>query len=143
MAQLKKSLYRIIDANLNRALEGIRVSEDIARFALSDKKSTLLLKQIRHAAASAAKIIEPDYCAIVSSRDSEKDAGRSLNPKSEFKKSGLKEILISNLKRAQESLRVLEETAKLIDIKAAASFKEARYNMYTAEKNILKKRNLK
>lgn len=143
MAQLKKSLYRIIDANLNRALEGIRVCEDIARFALSDKKSTSMLKKIRHCASAAAKIIEPDYSAIVSSRDSANDTGRALNPKSEFTKKSLKEILISNFKRAQESLRVLEETSKLIDIKAAASFKEARYNIYTAEKNMLRKRILK
>ena len=43
-------LLRIIDANLNRAREGLRVCEDISRFALGDKTATRALKSIRHGA---------------------------------------------------------------------------------------------
>ncbi|MEW6171224.1 MAG: thiamine-phosphate pyrophosphorylase, partial [Candidatus Omnitrophota bacterium] len=43
----KKALYRIIDANLNRTREGLRVCEEILRFVLNDKKTTLEFKKIR------------------------------------------------------------------------------------------------
>ena len=39
---------RIIDANFNRAVEGLRVVEDYARFLLNDATISGLLKEIRH-----------------------------------------------------------------------------------------------
>ena len=41
-------VLRIIDANLNRALEGLRIIEEIVRFILQDKRLTGYLKAIRH-----------------------------------------------------------------------------------------------
>ncbi len=45
---IENKTMRMIDANLNRATEGIRVAEDIVRFILDDDRLTERLKKIRH-----------------------------------------------------------------------------------------------
>jgi thiamine-phosphate pyrophosphorylase len=133
----KKTAYSIIDANINRAKEGLRVSEDIARFVLGSKKLSSKLKAIRHAVDSCAAMLSGDYLSFLRSRDSGNDAGRRIKNTSEFKRTNLREILASNFKRAEESLRVLEEMSKLSSVKAAAGFKELRYRTYEAEKSVI------
>ena len=44
---MSNKLYRIIDANVNRAMEGIRVIEDILRFELDERIITSKLKNLR------------------------------------------------------------------------------------------------
>ncbi len=119
---------RIIDANLNRFKEGIRVVEDILRYEF-DSDISKTLKNLRH-----FKI--PDYENIIEGRNAQKDI---LKPstRSEQKRDSIKDIIISNLKRAQESARVLEEMYKLYDIKISEQFKSKRYTLYTLEKEIL------
>jgi len=119
---------RTIDANLNRFKEGIRVVEDILRYEFNSPLAKEL-KSLRH-------IKIPDYEEIVKSRDSINDI---LKPstKDELKRNNLKSIIIANLKRSEESARVLEEIYKLIDIKLSEKFKEARYKLYNLEKEIL------
>ena len=41
-------VVRIIDANLNRAREALRVIEDHARFALDDADAAATTKRLRH-----------------------------------------------------------------------------------------------
>ena len=41
-------VYRVLDANYNRAVEGLRVVEEFARFVISDPRITSELKQLRH-----------------------------------------------------------------------------------------------
>jgi len=120
--------FRTIDANLNRFKEGIRVVEDILRYEYNSPLAKEL-KNLRH-------IKLPDYEKIIKYRDSQKDI---LKPstKSEQTRKTLKDVVISNLKRAQESARVLEEVFKLNDVKLSEEFKNARYKLYTLEKEIL------
>jgi len=119
---------RTVDANLNRFKEGIRVVEDILRYEFNSPLSKEL-KNLRHIAI-------PNYEEIIKHRDSINDI---LKPstKKELKRADLKSIIIANLKRAQESARVLEEIYKLIDIKTSEEFKNARYLLYNYEKEIL------
>ena len=49
----QQELFRIIDANYNRAKEGLRVCEDIARFILNDKALSAGFKRARHTLAGA------------------------------------------------------------------------------------------
>jgi hypothetical protein len=130
----KKTAYSIIDANINRAKEGLRVSEDIIRFVLGLKKLSAKLKSLRHSIDRHGAALVPDYRLLLLSRESGKDAGRRIKNKNEFKRSNLRDILASNFKRAEESLRVLEEMSKLKRRSAAAGFKELRYKTYEAEK---------
>lgn len=119
---------RTIDANINRFKEGIRVVEDILRYEFN---STLAkeLKNLRH-------IKLPNYEEIISKRDSINDILKT-STKSEQKRNSIKDLIISNLKRAQESARVLEEAYKLIDINTSEKFKNARYKLYNIEKQVL------
>jgi len=68
-------------------------------------------------------------------RDSTNDVLRpTLNL--ELERESLDDIITANLKRAQESSRVLEECFKLIDIEISENFKDARYQLYEIEKEI-------
>jgi thiamine-phosphate pyrophosphorylase len=121
---------RLIDANLNRLKEGIRVIEDIARYYDDNKELAIALKSIRH------KCKIDIYRELLISRNSENDVLRQTT-KSELTRSTLNDILIANYKRTQESSRVLEEIFKIIDPMLSEQFKEIRYKMYTIEKENL------
>jgi len=43
-----QEIYRVLDANFNRAREGLRVTEEVARFILEDPQLTARLKDLRH-----------------------------------------------------------------------------------------------
>ena len=123
-------LYRVIDANLNRLKEGVRVIEDIARYLENDKSLASKLKAIRH----QSRI--DDLQNLLASRDSVNDVLRPTVA-SEMERSDLQSILIANYKRAQESSRVLEEMYKIVDPTLSETFKEIRYTLYTLEKEHL------
>lgn len=122
-------LYRIIDANLNRLREGIRVIEDVQRYAYENKNTALNLKNLRHQTKIS---IEQD---LISSRDIKNDVLKTTT-KTECKRANLEAILKANFKRAQESSRVLEEVLKLVNEAEAEKFKQIRYEIYEIEREI-------
>jgi len=124
------SLYRVIDANLNRLKEGVRVIEDIARYVNNDKALASKLKEIRH----QSRI--DDIQNLLGSRDSVNDVLRPTVV-SEMNRDSLESIIIANYKRAQESSRVLEELYKIVDPKLSENFKSLRYALYQLEKENL------
>ena len=123
---MQNNTYRIIDANLNRLREGIRVVEDIFRYIYNDKELSTKLKNLRHLSR-----VENFY-EILSSRDVQNDVLKE-SIKSEQNRDDLYSILIANFKRAQESARVLEELLKLYSIKDSENFKYIRYELYNLE----------
>lgn len=123
---MKSNNLRLIDANLNRLREGIRVVEDIFRYIYNDKQTALKLKDLRH--LSRIDI----YTQMLETRDVKNDVLRE-SIKSEQNRDDLHSILIANFKRAQESARVLEEFCKLISIEDSENFKYIRYELYTLE----------
>lgn len=127
---LPSQLLRVVDANLNRLKEGIRVIEDIARYVHNDKTIASSLKSLRHQCR-----IEP-LTELLNSRDSINDILRPTTS-SEMNRTDLKSIVIANYKRAQESSRVLEEIYKIIDPALSETFKHIRYELYTLEKENL------
>jgi thiamine-phosphate pyrophosphorylase len=120
----------VVDANLNRLKEGIRVIEDIARYVHNDKELSTSLKNLRHQCR-----IEPIE-ALLASRDSINDVLRPTM-QSEMNRTDLRSIVIANYKRGQESSRVLEELYKIIDPSLSEQFKQIRYELYTLEKKNL------
>ena len=120
-------LFRVMDANLNRLREGIRVVEDILRYKENNKQLASKLKELRHQAQTA------DTKELLAYRDSVNDV---LKPstKSEKNRENLESIIIANFKRAEESARVLEELYKLNDPATSEKFKNIRYALYTLEK---------
>lgn len=127
---LSPELYRVVDANINRLKEGIRVIEDIARYVDNDKDLASKLKSLRH--QSNFQELEK----LLNSRDSENDVLRS-STKSEMNRESLEGIIVANYKRAQESSRVLEEMMKLYNVELSENFKFIRYSLYTLEKSNL------
>jgi thiamine-phosphate pyrophosphorylase len=127
---LPLDIFRVVDANLNRLREGIRVVEDIIRYKNNDKELSTRLKLLRH----KAKIKET--LEILKERDSINDVLRSTI-KSELNRTDVSSIIIANFKRAQESARVLEELFKLSSIEYSENFKYIRYELYKLEKEIL------
>jgi thiamine-phosphate pyrophosphorylase len=123
---------RLIDANLNRLAEGIRVVEDIYRYILDDKTTAKRLKALRHKARIDI------YEQLINSRDIKNDVLKT-STSSEQNRSNLQSILIANFKRAQESSRVLEEFCKLISTKDSENFKYIRYELYDIEKTNISK----
>ena len=119
-------MKRIIDANLNRATEGLRVIEEIARFILSDAELSARLKTIRH---ELQKFFDVEYDNLLDSRDTLNDVGCNIiNPD---KKESLDSIFKANFKRVEEAFRVLNQYASLDD--------SYRYRIYTIEKEMRSK----
>lgn len=122
----KQNNLRLIDANLNRLREGIRVVEDIFRYIHNDKDTSKKLKHLRHLSR-----VE-NYQELLDSRDVQNDVLRE-SIKSEQNRDDLNSILIANFKRAQESARVLEEFCKLLSVESSENFKYIRYELYNLE----------
>ncbi|HIP53897.1 MAG TPA: thiamine-phosphate pyrophosphorylase [Sulfurimonas autotrophica] len=120
----------MIDANINRLKEGIRVVEDILRYKDNNKELSSKLKSLRHKAQIA------EQQELLRYRDSINDVLRP-STKSEQNRFSLEDILTANLKRAQESARVLEELYKLDNITYSENFKTLRYELYNVEKEIM------
>lgn len=129
-----KGIDRIIDANLNRAKEGLRVLEEISRFILVNSYLTSELKKFRHRLDSIIKML-PAKARLLKERDSLEDIGKTIYMK-ELRRNDCRDIFSANMQRVKESLRVLEEFSKLKDISSAIRFKEARYYIYELEKKI-------
>lgn len=119
---------RLLDANLNRLKEGVRVVEDIFRYKYNNKNLCLRLKELRHSAK-----LDLDANALLDSRDINNDVLK-ISIKSEKIRKNLKDILLANFKRAQESARVLEECLKLEHQADSSKFKQLRYDLYELEK---------
>jgi thiamine-phosphate pyrophosphorylase len=124
-----QKLYRIVDANLNRLKEGIRVVEDINRFFYDRKDLSKELKELRHRATLKS------YINFLEFRDSENDVLKG-SLKSENERESISDILLSNMKRTQEASRVLEEIFKVIDFQQSENFKSIRYSLYSIEKRV-------
>ncbi len=130
---MEKRFIRILDTNLNRCKEGLRVVEDTCRFVFCDETLYKKIRKVRHL---SSKYLTDQYEQMLSARDSVKDSGRKAKEQS---RQNLKNIVIANFKRAEESLRVLEEYSKIIDFNIALKYKSLRYEVYTIEKRMLLK----
>lgn len=126
----------MIDANINRGKEGLRVCEEITRFLLEDRKLTRELKNARHEVDSLIKTLVHKK-NLLECRYSLRDIGLNILGK-ELKRNNVEDIFLANIQRAKESVRVLEEFSKLINKQAALGFKKLRYRIYEIEKKAIK-----
>ncbi|MFH1875445.1 MAG: thiamine-phosphate pyrophosphorylase [Candidatus Omnitrophota bacterium] len=129
-----KGILRILDANINRAKEGLRVVEDIARFIAHDNALRIRLRRLRHQLDVILQI--KALRNAIAARNSNRDLGRPTDIL-ELSRARVTDVLYSNLARVKESLRVIEEFSKLIAPSAVAQAKEIRYRLYALEKEVL------
>lgn len=129
-------LARILDANLNRAREGLRVAEEIARFYVADGGLAARLKAAREGVGAWAASL--GQASAIMGRDAETDPGRPLTGPRELERGSPADLVRANMKRAQEAVRVIEEVAKLAAPEAPSGrFKEMRYTLYSLETALL------
>ncbi|MCD6231178.1 thiamine-phosphate pyrophosphorylase [Candidatus Aerophobetes bacterium] len=136
MISLEK-IYRIIDANLNRATEGLRVIEDVVRFILNNAHLWGEIRRTRH---SLVKIMKEeasfDFHKLITCRDSYNDVGADFK---EEGREGIENIIRANFRRVEEAERSLEEFSKLITPSLSEKFKKIRFQTYSLEKRVEEK----
>lgn len=125
------AVYRILDANLDRAREGLRIVEEWCRFGLNNPSHTEQLKHLRQTLAQW-HTAELRLC-----RDTPGDPGTAITHPQEAERTSVTAVLQANFCRVQEALRALEEYGKLYRSDLAAGAKSMRYQVYTLESEIL------
>jgi thiamine-phosphate pyrophosphorylase len=126
----KLIVYRILDANLDRAREGLRIIEEWCRFGTNDRQLAAECKNLRQELASWHKL------ELRSARDTPNDPGTELSHPQEEQRQSIEDLLQANFCRIQEALRVLEEYGKLDQPQMAAACKQMRYRVYTLESKL-------
>ena len=131
-----KEMNRLLDANINRVSEGIRVVEDVARFVYNQKEFSKELREKRHYLRKLFIQKDNDF---LNSRDTKKDVGIEITKESQLdKKSNIKNIVVGNFKRIQEGLRSIEEISKIsCDYSISKEVEALRYSFYNLEKEFM------
>lgn len=132
-------MLRIVDANLNRIGEGLRLLEDITRFILNDPDLSEQLKSLRHELLPKNRSVQKK---LLNARQAEGDVGAFLDVESEGERADAMSLVSANSRRVQQSLRVLEEVAKIHGQDIGLDwdkFKHARFKLYTLEQQIILK----
>jgi thiamine-phosphate pyrophosphorylase len=127
----ESAIYRILDANLDRAREGLRIVEEWCRFGLNSTKFTDECKHLRQELARWHSF------EIRTARDTPGDPGTELTHPQEEQRSSLRDVLVANFCRIQEALRVLEEYGKVYHADMSAACKQIRYRVYTLESDLM------
>jgi len=126
------TILRIMDANLNRAREALRVMEEAARFILIDAGMSEELKGMRHALAQAAACLP----SLLEVRDVEGDVGIGIENESERRRRDASDVVRAAAARFGEACRVLEEFGKTIDPAFARTAADLRYRGYVVEASL-------
>ena len=131
-----EAILRVIDANLNRLREALRVIEEYFRFINLNKDISIDLKQLRHSLEELENNF--DQKALLSSRDTETDPFAGKNREEELNRTSETDIVKASFKRAQEAARVLEEYIKITQHQIMSEkAKYIRFILYTIEKKVM------
>ena len=125
--KLDLRVAQIIDANLDRAREGLRVLEEWARYGLGREDIVKKLKDFRQILGSH------HLDSYKKARNFTEDKCNGLSHPEQFKRIYIEETISSNASRIQEALRVLEEFSRNIDCDLAKSASLIRYEIYSLE----------
>jgi len=128
------NVYRVLDANANRAREAMRVAEEAARFALERPDLAEALKTMRHDLRAALDHFDAD--ALLRARDTAGDVGTRLATEAEGRRAGTADVARAAMKRLTEALRAIEEYGKTLDAEVAAAAERLRYRAYDLEKRL-------
>ncbi|MGL5034962.1 MAG: thiamine phosphate synthase [Microcystaceae cyanobacterium] len=126
-----RAIARILDANLDRSREGLRIIEEWCRFAQEEAVLADRCKQMRQ---ELARWHDPSFRLA---RDTVGDVGTALSHPQEETRQNIQQLLLANFGRVQEALRVLEEYGKLINPEMGIAVKQMRYQVYSLESDLL------
>ncbi len=132
-----REIYRILDANFNRARESLRVIEDYARFALDDGGGAATAKGLRSRLQECLGHFPAGE--LLASRDTPADVGTELTSPTELQRGDAVAVVRAACKRLTEALRTLEEYAKTVEPAAARQLEAMRYEAYTLEQRLARR----
>lgn len=128
------AVLRIIDANRNRCLEGLRVVEDYLRFVWDDRHLVSHCKQMRHELVGA--LLDIPAADLHLARETLRDVGTAVSTPSEYQRGDLSTVVAANWSRVQQALRALEEYTKVLAPQTATRLEALRYRAYTVERAV-------
>lgn len=132
------ALLRVMDANANRAREGLRVMEDAARFGMDDAGLSGGFKAVRHAVTLAVTSV--GEAALLAARDTRGDVGVGVKVASEAVRADWRGACLAAGSRVGEALRAMEEAAKVMGkAEVAAACEKARYESYTLTQRLVQR----
>jgi thiamine-phosphate pyrophosphorylase len=126
------SIRRLLDANLDRAREGLRVLEDWSRFALDRDDLVVRSKDLRQ------RLGRLHHNRYKLERHTATDAGAGLTHPAQGERQRPDAVLAANAGRVAEALRVLEEFGRLEDGALASEAAAIRYALYDLEVDLLR-----
>jgi len=132
-----REVYRILDANFNRATEALRVAEDCGRFALNDPAITAMAKNLRSDLRRVYDALPEGE--LITRRDTPGDIGTEMTTPSEAKREGLADVAAAACKRLAESLRTIEEYVKFVAPGQSTQIERMRYDAYTLEQRLIQR----
>ncbi len=127
--------FRILDANTNRSLEGLRVVEDFARFALNDQHLATQYKELRHKLVSV--LAQVPQLALTAARHTPGDVGTQISAPDEYTRDNTFSVAIASQKRTEQAFRCIEEYAKTVVPDVSPSLEQLRYRAYTLGKALV------
>ncbi len=131
-------VLRVLDANWNRAREGLRVCEEVARFVLEDAALTRQLQRARYT-LDRTVISQLHVADLFAARNVRSDPGRpSLRPHSGSHRR-YRDLACANIRRTEEALRVMEEFSRISFPRAARSFAALRFKSYDLEQTLFRR----
>jgi len=129
-----REVYRILDANFNRATEALRVAEDCGRFALNDPAITAMAKNLRSQLVEVRTALPAGE--LITSRDTPGDIGTEITSRTEKMRADLPDVATAACKRLCESLRTIEEYVKFVAPAESTKVERMRYDGYTLEQRL-------
>jgi len=130
-----REVYRILDANFNRAREALRVAEDCGRFALNDPAVTAMAKNMRSDLQELLAALPVEE--LIAARDTAGDIGTEITSPTEPTRKDLPDVAVAACKRLTEALRSVEEYSKMLAPDLTLKVERMRYNAYTLEQRLL------
>jgi len=125
-------IAQLIDANLDRAREGLRVMEDWCRFGLKRSDFSIQIKDWRQ------QLGVHHHNIYRQARLSSNDPAMGVSHPLQKVRSNPEDVFIANSSRVQEALRVIEEFTRVTDPKLCKIASKIRYETYEIEINVLK-----
>jgi thiamine-phosphate pyrophosphorylase len=130
-----RAIIRMFDANANRASEGLRTVEDVMRFCYENSRLSKEARSARHAVAKISVRIYP-RSKLLSARDAGGDVG-SRRSRGAMRRGGIGDLIFANMRRAQESVRVMEEIARRAASPGdARALQSLRFRLYRLERAV-------
>ncbi len=129
-----RKIYRILDANFNRAREALRVAEEYGRFVLDDASIAAMAKTLRSELQLICQAIPATE--LLAGRDTDGDVGTTITSVTEGIRERPGSVAAAACKRLTEALRAIEEYAKLAAPEQAGAAERLRYRAYAFEQQV-------